>query len=139
MNQSLYDFFESYGHSLETFDAQRAASHYRLPCLLTSDDGATAFTDATKLEALFVQGYSFFRQQGIAHVRPDVLSRRPWTAGLTKCKVQWTYFKANNEKAYACEYQYIVRQQADGAWKIEVAVSVNERAQMEAWLNGAKS
>lgn len=107
--------------------------------MLTSDEGATVFTDVTKLESLFVQGYAFFRQQGIVHARPELLSRRRWTGALTKCKVQWSYFNASNELAYSCEYQYLVRQQPDGSWKIELAVSINERQQVEQWLAKMKN
>jgi hypothetical protein len=134
MTSTLHDFFESYGQSLESFDAQRAASHYKLPCLLSSSDGATAFSDLTKLESLFVQGYSFFRQHGIAHARPQVLSRRNWADNVMKCKVQWTYFTSENELAYKCDYQYIVREMSKGEWRVEVAFSVDEREQVEAWL-----
>ena len=134
MNSSLHEFFESYGRSLESFDAQRAASHYKLPCLVSSGDGATAFSDLTKLESLFVQGYSFFRQHGISHVRPEVMSRRSWADNVIKCKVQWTYFTSGNELAYKCDYQYIVREVARNEWRIEVAFSVDEREQVEQWL-----
>ena len=131
----VQDFFEEYAAALEQFDAKKVRAYYTLPCLLASDDTSTAFTDATVLEALFIQGFSFLKQYGIVHCRPDVLSRREWSPRLTKARVQWHYFNAQNEPLYSCDYNYILHLQKDSAWKIEVSVSVNEKERLNAFLH----
>ena len=131
---TIQDFFDDYAAALEQFNAKKISAQYALPCLMISDDKTSAFTDATTLESLFVNGFSFLKQHGMVHARPDVLSRRQWTPLITKARVQWSYFGADKQPLYSCDYSYVLHQQKD-TWKIEVAVSVNEKERLEEWLD----
>jgi hypothetical protein len=133
--KDINGFFESYAKALENFDTKAMVQHYALPCTFLSDESAEVFKEASKLEGLFNQGTGFYRQFGIAHARPDVWSKRPWSNRIVKAKVLWHYFDKNNQPVYDCEYQYILRLDKHDKWKIEMAVSINEKEKMTQWLN----
>ncbi|MCD6063124.1 MAG: hypothetical protein K0R82_1035 [Flavipsychrobacter sp.] len=128
------NFFESYAQALENFDTKAMAQHYSLPCTFLDDKSAEVFTEASKLEGLFNQGVGFYKQFGITYVRPDVWSKRAWTDRIIKVKLNWQYFDKDKKPVYNCDYNYILRLDKHDKWKIEVAVSINEKEHMEAWL-----
>ncbi|RYZ52398.1 MAG: hypothetical protein EOP49_09555 [Sphingobacteriales bacterium] len=130
----INDFFESYAQALTAYDAKLMAQHYQVPCSFISDESTTVFSEASKLEGLFIQGTGFYKQFGIVHCRPEVWSKRFWTEKIAKVKVNWQYFDGENNPVYNCDYHYILRSGKNGAWKIEVSVTVNEKERMEEWL-----
>ncbi|HRO42254.1 MAG TPA: hypothetical protein PL009_05435 [Flavipsychrobacter sp.] len=130
----INDFFEAYAHALENYDAKMMAMQYALPCTFLSDDASNIFQEANKLEGLFVQGTTFYKQFGVAHARPQVWSKRMWTEKICKVKVNWQYFDKENQPIYNCDYQYILRLDKHDKWKIELSVAVNEKERMEEWL-----
>lgn len=127
-------FFETYADAMENFDTKLMAMHYALPCSFISDEATQVFTEASKLEGLFNQGMSFYKQFGIAHIRPDIWSKRAWTGRIVKVKLNWQYFDTKNQPAYNCDYNYILKLDKHDKWKIEVAVAINEKQRMEEWL-----
>lgn len=131
-------FFESYAQALSNFDTKGMAFHYEIPCTIISDDSAKIFNDSAKLEGLFNQATLFYKQFGIAHARPEVWSKRMWSKRIVKAKVNWQYFDEQNKPVYNCDYHYILRLDKNDKWKINVAVSVNEKEQSEAWLQQNK-
>jgi hypothetical protein len=135
---TLNTFFESYAKALEHFDTKAMAMHYNVPCTFLSDDSSTVFSEGSKLEGLFNQGTSFYKQYGIAHARPEVWSKRLWTDRIAKVKVGWHYFDKANQPIYSCEYHYVLRMDKKDEWKIELSVSVNEKERMDEWLKSKK-
>lgn len=133
--QKINDFFESYADAFESFDTKLMTRHFHIPCMLMSDDTSTIFQEASKLEGLFNQGTAFYKQYGVANVRPNVWSKRMWTERICKVKVNWQYFDKENKPLYQCDYQYILRLAKQREWKIEVSVSVNEKQKMDEWLH----
>lgn len=142
MSQSAFyrlsDFFESYAQALEQFDTKAMVQHYHLPCSFLSDEASTIFQETGKLEGLFVQATSFYKQFGIAFARPEVWSKRMWTDRICKAKVNWQYFDKDKKPVYNCDYQYLLRLDKNDHWKIEVSVTVNEKQRMEEWLESRK-
>ena len=136
--QQINDFFESYARALEQYDTKKMAWHYNIPCSFLSDESATVFTEASKLEGLFNQGTGFYKQFGIAHARPEVWSKRFWTDRICKARVNWQYFDKDKQPVYNCDYQYVLRLDKHNEWKIELSVAINEKERMEAWLESRK-
>jgi len=137
--QSINTFFEMYAKALESYDTKGIAYLYNIPCTMISDEATTVFNDAGKLEGFFNQGASFYKQFGIAHVRPEVWSRRQWTDKITKVKVNWQYFDTYKQPIYNCDYHYVMKLDKNNQWRIILSVSVNEKEQMEAWQQQAKA
>ena len=126
-------FFEEYAAALESYDSKKMTQFYSIPCTFLSDEASDVFSKASNLEGLFNQGFSFYKQFGIEHIRPDVWSKRAWTDRIVKVKLNWQYFDANKQPVYNCDYQYILRLDKNNLWKIEVAISINEKERMEEW------
>ncbi len=131
-------FFENYARALERYDTKGMAAMYNIPCNMVSDDITTVFNDASKLEGFFNQGAGFYKQYGIADVRPEVWNRREWTDRIMNVKVNWQYFDALKNPIYNCDYQYVLKLDKNDQWKIILSVSVNEKERMEEWLGKAK-
>jgi len=129
----INDFFETYAKALELYDAKGMAYLYNLPCTMISDDATTFFNDAGKLEGFFNQGTGFYRQFGIANVRPHVWSKRQYTAKIVNVKVNWQYLDVFKKPIYDCDYHYVLKSDKNGLWKIILSVSVNEKEKMEEW------
>lgn len=126
-------FFETYARALENYDTKGMAWLYNIPCTLISDETTTQFNDAGKLEGFFNMGAGFYRQFGIAKVRPDIWNRREWTGKIMNVKVNWQYFDVFNAPIYNCDYFYVLKLDKHHAWKIVLSVSVNEKERMEEW------
>lgn len=136
--QSINDFFEKYAHALETFDTKHMSMHYAIPCMMLSDDSTNMYTEASKLEGLFNQGTGFYKQFGIAHARPSIWSKRPISERVAHVKLNWQYYDALNQPVYNCDYFYILKLDKNNNWKIEMSVSINEKEQMDAWIEKTK-
>jgi len=131
--QQISNFFETYAKALENYDTKGMAYLYNIPCTMLSDDATTIFNDAGRLEGFFNQGVSFYRQFGIAHVRPELWSRREWTGKIINVKVNWQFFDALQKPIYNCDYHYVLKLDKNNLWRIILSVSVNEKERMENW------
>jgi hypothetical protein len=131
--QNINTFFEDYARALELYDTKGMSFLYNIPCMMLSDESTTLFNDAGRLEGFFNQGVSFYRQFGIAMVRPEVWNRRQMTDRITSVKVNWQYFDKNKEPIYNCDYYYVLKLDKNHMWKIIQSVSVNEKERMELW------
>ncbi len=137
--QRINEFFESYAQALESFDTKAMAQHYNIPCTFLSDDASTVFSEASKLEGLFNQGTTFYKQFGIVYSRPEVFSKRFWTDRIVKARVNWQYFDQDKKPIYNCDYQYVLRLDKHDQYKIEISIAVNEKERMEEWLKKKKA
>lgn len=135
--QSINDFFDEYAAAIESFNAKSMVYCYQLPCTFISDENSTAFTDAAQLEGFFSKGAAFYKQQGITQARAEVWNKDFWTEKILKVKLIWHYSDKMNNPVYSCDYQYILVFD-ENRWKIAVAISLNEKQQMEAWLASNK-
>ena len=137
--QQINDFFEIYARALENYDSKGMAFLYNIPCTMLSDDATSIFNDAGKLEGFFNQGTGFYRQFGIANVRPQVWSWLHLTAKVVNVKVKWQYLDVFKKLIYECDYHYVLKADKNNQWKIILSVSVNEKERMEEWKAKTKS
>ena len=137
--QQITNFFETYAHALEIYDTKGMAFLYNIPCIMLSDEATTLFNDAGKLEGFFNQGVTFYKQFGIAHVRPEVWNMRAWAEKIVNVKVNWQYFDKHMHPIYNCDYFYVLKLDKNSHWRITQSVSVNEKERMEQWQIKLKS
>ena len=123
--QNINDFFEIYARSLEHHDTKAMAYMYNIPCTMLSDDTTNFYNDYSKLEGLFNQGVTFYRQFGIAHIHAEISKK------VIKAKVNWQYRDTTGNLVYACDYQYVLKLDKNNKWRILLSVSVNEKERME--------
>lgn len=137
--QQIYSFFETYAIALERYDTKGMAYLYNIPCTMISDDTTTMFNDAGKLEGFFNMGAGFYKQFGIARVRPEVWNRRDLSEKIVSVKVNWRYYDSKDSPIYDCDYHYILKLDKNNHWKIILSVSVNEKERMEEWRRKTKN
>lgn len=63
--------------------------------------------------------------------KPDVRSRRMITPNIVQATVQWRYFDSTEKSLYDCDYIYMLHLKAGMDWKIETAISINEKERMQ--------
>jgi len=136
--QQINHFFEIYANALENYDTKGLAFLYNIPCTMLSDETTAMFNDTVKLEGFFNQGAGFYKQFGIALVRPEIWNRRELTGKIMNVKVNWQYFDSNKTPMYNCDYHYVLKLDKKEQWKIILSVSVNEKERMEEWKNAQK-
>lgn len=123
----INDFFEAYAQAVERQDSKYMANCYALPCTFIADDASQIYTTEVKLEGLVNQGKRFYAVHGITHAIPDIKSKRSITNRLVRVTLNWKYTDKNGRTVYDCDYYYILKLDEQGQWKIEVAISVNEK------------
>lgn len=124
---SVNDFFERYARAVEQQDTKYLASCYALPCTFMADDASQVYTTSTKLEGLINQGKRFYALHGIVQVEPDVRNKLSITDNIIRVKMNWQYTDKKGKEVYNCDYFYIMRLHEQEHWKIEVAISINEK------------
>ncbi len=125
-------FFEVYAEAVANQDAKQIANCFALPCTFLADDSCAVYTDITKLEGLINQGKRFFTQHKIVEAYADVLNKRSVSDRITRVSVNWQYRDKNSQLVYDCDYYYLLKLNEEDKWKIEVAVSINEKERIEA-------
>lgn len=126
----INDLFDYYAAALEKNDTKAMAMLYALPCTFLSNEGSSVYTDLAPLEGAISQGRRFYKKYGIVAAQPDVRNKYPITDKIARVKVNWQYVDKDQQEVYNCDYEYIVKQQVDGEWKIEMAISLNEKEQL---------
>ena len=123
---------------MEQYDTKGLAWHYLLPCTLLDDEHQTIFNEASKLEGFFNQGAAFYKQYGIAQTLPTVWTKRAWSDKVAQTHVSWQYYDAKGKALYSCDYQYVLKLDKEGDWKIVLSHAINEKQRMEDWLASGK-
>ncbi len=138
LQQLLNIHFDTYAAALTNYDTKGMAHHFAIPCTFLSTEKATAFNESSKLEGMFNQGIGFYKQFGITLAEAEIRNKRMITENIALVKVRWNYFNSNKDLLYNCDYEYILKAVKNKKWEIEMAISINEKQQMEIWLNNNK-
>ena len=136
--QLLNTHFDTYATALTNYDTKGMAHHFAIPCTFLSAEKATAFNESSKLEGMFNQGIGFYKQCGITLAEAEIRNKRMVTENIAHVKVRWNYFNSSKELLYNCDYEYVLKLAKNNRWEIEMAISINEKQQMETWLNNNK-
>lgn len=130
MLTGINEFFEGYAAAMERQDTKYMANCYALPCMFISDDSSLTYSDIAKLESLINKGKHFFAVHGITSALPDVQNKLSVTEKIARVKLQWQYLDKKGKTVYTCDYFYILKQH-QRQWKIETAISINEKDAIE--------
>lgn len=137
--KQINTFFEQYAAALERADSKVLTQLYSVPCLFITNDSSTGFNEYSKLEGLFIQGIAVYKQFGVTSVQAYVYSKHFFTPKIARVAVNWGYYAAAGNILYDCNYQYVMRLDKTGTWRIELSVSINEKERMEHWLQTRKA
>lgn len=127
----INDFFDNYAEGIEKQDTKMVANCFALPCSFLADDTSSVYTTLAKLEGLINQGKRFFGIHKITDVRADIRNKRQITPKITRVHLNWQYRNDKGGLVYECDYYYLLRLNEKNKWKIETAVSINEKERIE--------
>lgn len=125
------EFFEGYAAAIERQDTKYLANCYALPCTFISDESSLVYTSTSKLENLINQSKHFYAKHGINTVVADVKNKLTISDKIIRVKLNWRYNDSKGLLVYECDYFYILKLHEKNVWKIEVAISVNEKAAID--------
>ena len=129
---TINHFFDEYANAIAIRDSKHITECFALPCIFIADDKTSAYSTASKLEGLANQGKRFYNTHNITAVRADVVSKKMFTPRVAQAQVRWFYYNSNGKEVYNCDYNYLLRSDEHNKWKIETAVSINEKEKLEA-------
>ncbi len=128
----INDFFDQYAQAVENHDSKYLANCHALPCSFIADDSSLVYTTATKLEGLINNSKRFYSVHNITQAVPDIRSKREITERIVEVSMKWTYLSQKEKPVYDCDYRYILKLNDEDEWKIEVAISINEKEKIQA-------
>lgn len=114
---------EQLGQALSAGDLHKASTCWAVPALILSDDGATAVTDTSEIEAFFEQAAEWYHLQGIASTRPEIERIDMLSETLAAVDVRWPSFDASGQEKVSERSHYIVQLAEDGQAYIRVALA----------------
>lgn len=123
----INDFFDLYAEAVTNHDSKYLAQCHALPCSFIADDSTLVYTTEAKLEGLINQSKRFYSIHGIVTATPDIKSKRVITDRIVQVSLKWKYCNKKEKLVYDCDYQYTLKLDDEDEWKIEVAISINEK------------
>lgn len=128
----INELFTEYATGIETGDTKRVANCFAQPCTFITDEGSVVYTSLAKLEGTINQGKRFYKKHHVTTAYPDIRNKRFLSERLVQVRIWWQYLDEQSKMVYQCEYYYIIRLDEEQEWKIELAVPVDEKEQIEA-------
>ncbi|WP_147373841.1 hypothetical protein [Massilia cavernae] len=88
-----------------------------------SDDDAIVITDYPQIETFFAQAAQWYHSQGVASTRPDIERSEALSDGVFSVDVRWPGFDEAGVEKLSERSRYIVRRDAGGRPRIQVAMA----------------
>jgi hypothetical protein len=119
----ISQLFERFGQALSASDLHQASTCWGVPALVLSDDGATAVSDRSEIEAFFSQAADWYHLQGLVSTRPEIERVDMLSGQLAAVDVRWPSFDASGQEKSSERSHYIVQLAEDGQVQIRVALA----------------
>ncbi|WP_173924526.1 hypothetical protein [Agromyces sp. Marseille-P2726] len=123
--QRLAEFFDEYAAALREFDADATARLWGLPGMIVTDDFAGALESRADMAAGLAQSYPLYRRLGLESAVPELRAVSALTERISTVRVRWSYLDAADEVIVTTDYEYLVRDDADGL-HVYLAVGIDE-------------
>ncbi len=123
--QRLVEFFDEYASALREFDADATARLWGLPGMIVTDDFAGALESRADMAAGLAQSYPLSRRLGLESAVPELRAVSALTDRISTVRVRWSYLDADDEVIVTTDYEYLVRDDADGL-HVYLAVGIDE-------------
>ena len=121
----LDEFFDAYAAALRDFDADATARLWGLPGMVVTDDFAGALESRADMAAGLSSSYPLYRRLGLESAVPEIRAVSALTDRISTVRVRWSYLDANDELIVKTDYEYLVRDDADGL-HVYLAVGIDE-------------
>ncbi|MFC4224301.1 hypothetical protein [Lysinibacter cavernae] len=129
-DEDLRGFLDTYGQSLQDFNAEASAALWGLPGTILTDDFAGSLNSRADMALGLAQAYPFYRLLGLARVTYDLLERVNVTERITQVRLRWHFAEASGSELTDAEYVYTLRADEDGP-HFYVAISINETEHLQ--------
>ena len=123
--ERLAEFFDAYAAALRDFDAEATARLWGLPGMVVTDDFAGALESRADMAAGLSSSYPLYRRLGLESAVPEIRAVSALTELISTVRVRWSYLDANDEVIVKTDYEYLVRDDADGL-HVYLAVGIDE-------------
>jgi hypothetical protein len=123
--ERLAEFFDAYAAALRDFDAEATARLWGLPGMAVTDDFAGALESRADMAAGLSSSYPLYRRLGLESAVPEIRAVSALTDVISTVRVRWSYLDASDELIATTDYEYLVRDDADGL-HIYLAVGIDE-------------
>jgi len=123
--ERLAEFFDAYAAALRDFDAEATARLWGLPGMVVTDDFAGALESRADMAAGLSSSYPLYRRLGLESAVPEIRAVSALTDVISLVRVRWSYLDASDELIVTTDYEYLVRDDADGL-HIYLAVGIDE-------------
>ncbi|MEV1130436.1 hypothetical protein [Agromyces sp. NPDC049794] len=123
--ERIAEFFDEYAAALRDFDADATARLWGLPGMIVTDDFAGALESRADMSAGLASSYPMYRMLGLESAVPDIRSVNALTDRIVTVRVRWSYLDADDEVIVTTDYEYLLRDDADGL-HVYLAVGIDE-------------
>jgi len=123
--ERLAEYFDRYAAALREFDADAAAELWGLPGMIVTDDFAGALESRADLSTAFEASYPLYRRLGLESAVPEIRSMTALTDLITMVRVRWSYLDGDDDVIVTTDFEYLVRDDADGLHAY-LAVGIDE-------------
>jgi hypothetical protein len=123
--ERLAEFFDAYAAALRDFDAEATVRLWGLPGMVVTDDFAGALESRADMAAGLSSSYPLYRRLGLESAVPEIRAVSALTELISTVRVRWSYLDANDEVIVKTDYEYLVRDDADGL-HVYLAVGIDE-------------
>ena len=123
--ERLAEFFDAYAAALREFDAEATAELWGLPGLIVTDDFAGAVESRADMASGLASSYPIYRMLGLESALPEIRAVSALTDRISNVRVRWSYLDGDDEVIVTTDYEYLVRDDADGL-HVYLAVGIDE-------------
>ena len=121
----IAEFFDAYAAALREFDAEATAALWGLPGMIVTDDFAGALESRADMAAGLASSYPLYRMLGLESALPEIRAVSALTDRITTVRVRWSYLDADDEVIVTTDYEYLLRDDAEGL-RVYLAVGIDE-------------
>ena len=123
--ERLAEFFDRYAAALREFDADATAQLWGLPGMIVTDEFAGALESRADMAAGLASSYPLYRRLGLESAMPEIRAASALTDRISTVRVRWRFLDADDELIVTTDYEYLVRDDADGLHAY-LAVGIDE-------------
>ncbi len=123
--ERIAEFFDAYAAALREFDADATAALWGLPGMIVTDDFAGALESRADMAAGLASSYPLYRMLGLESALPEIRAVSALTDRITTVRVRWSYLDADDVVIVTTDYEYLLRDDADGL-RVYLAVGIDE-------------
>lgn len=123
--ERIAEFFDRYAAALREFDADASAALWGLPGMIMTDEFAGALESRADMAAGLASSYPMYRMLGLESAVPEIRAIAALTDRIATVRVRWSYLDADDELIVTSDYEYLLRDDADGL-HVYLAVGIDE-------------